>query len=83
MDNSKHGARSVDEFCADHRISRAFYYKLRREGRGPREMRVGSRVIVSDEAAADWRRSMESADPWQLIGDVAQRVVSKLEGGGK
>jgi hypothetical protein len=54
-------AYTIDEFCETHRISRAFYYKLRGERRAPREMRAGARVLISVEAAADWRRDREAA----------------------
>jgi predicted DNA-binding transcriptional regulator AlpA len=50
---------SVDEFCVAHNISRAFLYKLWNDGRGPRAMSVGSRKLISHEAAAEWRRSCE------------------------
>lgn len=52
---------SVDQFCSSHAISRAMLYKLWSEGRGPRVMTVGSRRLISQEAAADWRRECESA----------------------
>jgi predicted DNA-binding transcriptional regulator AlpA len=50
---------SVDEFCSAHAISRAMFYKLRSEGKGPKTMSVGSRTLISLEAAADWRRLCE------------------------
>lgn len=53
-------AYSVDEFCRDHGISRASYYNLRKAGRGPQEMKIGSRTLVSEEAATAWRRRMEA-----------------------
>jgi predicted DNA-binding transcriptional regulator AlpA len=52
-------ALSIDEFCAAHSISRSMYYKLRDQGKGPREMEVGTRRLISDEAGADWRRARE------------------------
>jgi hypothetical protein len=52
-------AYSISEFCKSHRISESFYFKLKKQGRGPREMRVGDRVLISLEAAADWRRERE------------------------
>ena len=52
---------SVDEFCVDHRISRAMFYKILKEGTGPRVMKVGNRTLISVEADADWRRTMEAA----------------------
>ena len=53
-------AYSIEEFCRAHRFSRAQYFNLKREGKAPREMRVGNRVIISREAAADWRRDREA-----------------------
>jgi len=52
---------SVDEFCSAHSISRAMFYKLLADGKGPRTMAVGARKLISHEAAADWRRQMEAA----------------------
>jgi hypothetical protein len=54
---------SVEQFCADHGICRAFYYKLRRQGRGPAEIKLGTRTMVSVESAAAWRRRMEAETP--------------------
>lgn len=54
-------ASSIDEFCTDHRISRAMFYKLLAEGKAPRVMKVGSRTLISIEAAAAWRARMETA----------------------
>jgi predicted DNA-binding transcriptional regulator AlpA len=53
---------TIDEFCQAHGgVSRATFYNLLKRGVGPRIMRVGARVFVSDAAAADWREQMESA----------------------
>ncbi len=54
-------AYGVDEFCAAHGISRAKFYDLLKIGKGPRVMKVGTRTLISREAAADWRREMEAA----------------------
>lgn len=54
-------AHSIDEFCRDHNICRAFYYKLKAAGKGPVEMYVGARRLISDESAAAWRKQMEAA----------------------
>jgi predicted DNA-binding transcriptional regulator AlpA len=45
---------SVPEFCQAFRISVPFYYKLRRQGLGPREMKLGSRAVISMAAANEW-----------------------------
>jgi hypothetical protein len=52
-------AYTIEEFCAAHRLSPAMYFKLKTQGLGPREMEVGTRKIISGEAAADWRRARE------------------------
>jgi predicted DNA-binding transcriptional regulator AlpA len=55
------GAFTIDEFCRAHGISRALFYKLRKQGRAPRIMQIGSKPLVSIEAAQDWRKAMEQA----------------------
>jgi hypothetical protein len=50
---------SIGEFCSSHRISTDFYFKLQRQGLGPTTMKVGGRTLISQEAAADWRRARE------------------------
>ncbi len=52
---------SVAEFCARHSISRAFFYKLAVAGLAPRTIRLGSRVLISKEAAKEWRRQREAS----------------------
>ena len=54
-------AFTIDEFCAAHRLSPAMYWKLKADGRGPREMQVGRRRMISAEAAARWRLQRERA----------------------
>ena len=54
-------AFTVPEFCEAHRISRALFYILARDGRGPRVMKAGRRTLISAEAAGEWRRKMEAA----------------------
>lgn len=56
-------AYSVPAFCAAHGISRGYLYVLWAEGRGPRRTKLGRRVLISGEAAADWRRRMERETP--------------------
>jgi hypothetical protein len=53
-------AYSIDEFCRRHGISHGTYYNLRTLGLGPREARAMTRVLITKEAAADWRRERES-----------------------
>src|SRR4029077_2388951 len=53
-------ALTIPEFCEAHRISEAFYYKLKKQGKGPREMEVGVRKLITFESAAEWRREREN-----------------------
>jgi predicted DNA-binding transcriptional regulator AlpA len=53
-------AWTIDEFCHRHGICRATYYNLKKKGRGPKTMRIGSHERISDEAAAEWRRELEA-----------------------
>jgi predicted DNA-binding transcriptional regulator AlpA len=54
-------AYTVDEFCKAHRLSRSTLYQFWRDGAGPRKMQIGTKVLISVEAAADWRRAREIA----------------------
>ena len=50
---------SIPEFCEAHGISEGFFYKLKKQGEGPREMKVGTRTLITFESAAEWRRTRE------------------------
>jgi predicted DNA-binding transcriptional regulator AlpA len=52
-------AFSVAQFCAAHGFTKPTFYALLKQSRGPRIMKVGSRTLISVEAAADWRAAME------------------------
>ena len=54
-------AYTIPEFCDAHRISRSHYYVLKKQGRTPREVHVGSRVLITIEAAIRWRKAREKA----------------------
>jgi predicted DNA-binding transcriptional regulator AlpA len=54
---------SIPEFCQQFRIGKTFLYKLLKDGRGPRIIRVGRRTIISSEAARDWIAQLEKAAP--------------------
>jgi predicted DNA-binding transcriptional regulator AlpA len=47
---------SVVEFCRRHGISRPHFYRLRRLGLTPPELRLGTRLLISRESAEAWRR---------------------------
>jgi hypothetical protein len=50
---------SVQTFCDSNNISISTYYALKRAGKGPREMKVGKRILITPEAEDDWRRERE------------------------
>ncbi len=52
-------AHGIREFITRNSISRSHLYKLWEQGLGPRFMRVGRKVLISKEAADDWRKEME------------------------
>lgn len=52
-------AFSIEEFCLRHNMSVQLFYKYRNQM--PATFRVGSRVLISREAAAAWRREREAA----------------------
>jgi hypothetical protein len=53
-------AFSIREFCKLHAISERFYFQLKADGRGPDEIKLGHRVLISREAAARWRAEREA-----------------------
>jgi|SRR6516225_2186514 len=54
-------AMSIRVFCALHGISEDMFYKMKRDGWGPATMKVGSRTLISVEAATAWRKERENA----------------------
>jgi hypothetical protein len=54
-------AMSIPQFCIAHNISEGLYYKLKKQKLNPREMKVGTRTLITFEAAADWRAEREAA----------------------
>jgi predicted DNA-binding transcriptional regulator AlpA len=59
-------ALSISEFCKAHGISEGFFYKLKKRGEGPREMKLGARTLITFESAAEWRRERENATQGDL-----------------
>ena len=53
---------TIEEFCDAHRISRALYFELKKQGLTPVEMAVGRLRLISHESAAAWRRKQEGSD---------------------
>ncbi len=51
---------TISEFCGRNGISRSKYYELVHAGEGPKVFRVGTKPLISREAAEKWRRQMEA-----------------------
>ena len=52
-------AFTIAEFCEAHRISASFYFRIRALKLGPIESRLFGKVLISAEAARDWRAARE------------------------
>lgn len=59
-------AYDVPMFCLAHNVSRATLEKLWKQGKGPRAFKACSRVLISKEAAAEWRAQMEHEAGWTV-----------------
>lgn len=51
---------TVPSFCEANMISISTYYALKRAGKGPREMKVNKRVLITPQAESDWRAEREA-----------------------
>ncbi len=56
----KTGAYDIKEFCEAHHISKSHFYNLMKKDLLPKLMKVGKRILISEEAARDWRKRMEN-----------------------
>ena len=52
-------SRTIDQFCTAEQMSRPQYFKQRKRGRGPSEVRDGRFIRITPEAHAEWRRARE------------------------
>jgi predicted DNA-binding transcriptional regulator AlpA len=52
---------SIDQWCAAHGFSRSFFYKMQKQGNGPRVFKVGASTRISAAAAAEWLAEREAA----------------------
>ncbi len=49
----------IPDFCYHHKISRSLFYKLKKLKLAPKMMRVGTRVLITEDSAKEWRKQME------------------------
>lgn len=48
----------IKTFCKAHSISRAHLHNLWADGKGPRRKQAGTKVLITKEAAAEWRGTL-------------------------
>jgi len=53
-------AHTIPSFCVSNAISESKYFDLKRKGKGPREIDLGGRTIITPEAERDWRAEREA-----------------------
>lgn len=51
---------TIAQFCEHFGLSLSTYYRLKRDGRGPRELRIGRRVIIPAKTADEWAETLTS-----------------------
>ena len=52
---------TISEFCIRHRLGRTTYFKMRKAGVGPKELRHGSVVRITADSEREWLERMQSA----------------------
>jgi predicted DNA-binding transcriptional regulator AlpA len=50
---------SIQQFCDAEGLSRGLYYKLKKQGRTPRELRIDAVIRITHQARIEWRRKMQ------------------------
>jgi hypothetical protein len=50
---------TIDSFCEAENFTKPYYFKLKKEGRGPREMRDGRLIRITHKARLDWQKERE------------------------
>ncbi|MGA7072545.1 transcriptional regulator [Bradyrhizobium sp.] len=51
---------TIDEFCANEKISRSFFYKLDAQGKAPKTYPVGRGRRIGLDAYKAWRNAREA-----------------------
>ena len=71
-------ALSIAEFCRSYGFSRATFYNLIAAGEGPELLRVRSRVFITPEAAARWRKRHTVPARMSVYGLAKSRKPHKI-----
>lgn len=59
------GSSTISQFCTRHNFGRTTYFKLRKDGHGPTELRHGRLVRITAEAEREWMDRMQSLETVQ------------------
>lgn len=51
---------TIRDLCTQHRISKQLYYRLVKEGRGPKSFKMGRSVRITEAAAEEWIASLQA-----------------------
>ena len=68
-------AHTRQSFCENNAISESKYSALKRAGKGPREIDLDGRIIITPEAEADWRREREAETAANRAKGIGKRPV--------
>lgn len=49
---------TIPQFCAAYHFSRVYYYTLKAQGKAPKELRLGRRVVITRKCAEEWEARM-------------------------
>lgn len=52
---------TIAQFCIRHHIGRTTYFKMRKAGCSPKELRMGRVVRITAEAEREWLERMQSS----------------------
>jgi hypothetical protein len=75
---TRRAAMSIAEFCWQHSLSEPYYSKLQKNGLGPKTIKLGARILITQEAAARWRRLRERKPVSVEALDKARRERQQL-----
>lgn len=52
---------TIAQFCTRHHIGHTTYFKMRKDGCSPKELRVGRVVRITAEAEREWLERMQAS----------------------
>lgn len=59
-DTTERKPKTIRQFCDTWEFSPSFYFKLQKQGRGPRTIRIGpKKVLITPAAEDDWAARLE------------------------